>query len=385
MMEEKQTVLELIQFRHMLTEADHCTILLLNKAGIIEGWNESAEKMMGYEASEVIDQSFDLFLEDKEQLLLLLKQAREQNRAESSGWITRKNDDRFWGKIVITTIPDSPDKISGFTGFIQDLSSAQTQTVISANSAEEISGQTEDLEKINLKLQREITNYKREVQAITYAVSHDLQAPLRAITGYSDILQEDYKEKLDDEGVHILGVITRNVSRTNQLIKEILDFSRLNRRNIAPQILDMNQVFVGAYDKLKASEPTSRIIEFQLNELPAGYGDPVMIDRVVTNLLSNALKFTRTQEAATITVTGHTDNNVSIYSVQDNGVGFDDRYKDKLFEIFQRLHKGDEFEGLGMGLAIVQQVIHNHGGTVGGTGQPGQGASFFFTLPLIDK
>lgn len=388
--DEKQDILKERQFQQMILEVEDYTVLQLDQAGIVQARNQTGASLHGYEIDEIIGQHFSLFYSDEDQQKelpqQLLEDARKKGSAVHLGWRVRKDKGRFWSKIAVTALGDALGKVNGFIEMTWDLTHVQkkAQEIQELNVLLEnkLKDRTSELEQICSHLEEEVADRTQELQAFSYSVSHDLKAPLRAITGYSAILLEDYKESLDDEGKHVLSIITRNVDRMNQLIQEVLQFSRLNRRRISRQSLDMKAAFMESYEHVRASENTSRSIDFQMGNLPTGYGDREMISQVTTNLISNALKYTRPKEEAVIQVKGYVAGKECLYTVQDNGVGFDERYKDKLFEIFQRLHKESEFEGAGMGLAMVQQIIRKHGGKVWGEGKPNQGAIFYFTLPL---
>ncbi|MEN7547401.1 ATP-binding protein, partial [Rapidithrix thailandica] len=237
------------------------------------------------------------------------------------------------------------------------------------------------LEEEIKKRTQEIELRNQELEAFNYSVSHDLRAPLRAISGYSDILKEDYFELLDEEGKRVISIINNNVLKMHQLINEILKFSRLTRLNISKTNLKMKALFTESFQKLLQLEPPTRKIEFHIEDVPDAHGDYTMISQLITNLMSNAIKYTRPKTKTLIEVGSKRFNGQLAYFVKDNGVGFDMQYKNKLFGVFQRLHKDSEFEGTGVGLAIVQRVIHKHNGHVWGEGQVDQGATFYFTLP----
>ncbi len=220
----------------------------------------------------------------------------------------------------------------------------------------------------------------RELDAFAFSVSHDLRAPLRAITGYTNILLEEYEPVLDTEGQRICGVISHEARRMGLLIDDLLSFSRLSRMEMCHSWIDMQEMVQSVFHELTQTEGHRRI-DFQVEALAPAAGDPGMIRQVWVNLLSNALKFTSQRQRAVIQVGCTREGKEVVYFVQDNGAGFDMKYSDKLFGVFQRLHSEHEFEGTGVGLAIVQRVIHRHGGRVWGEGQVEQGAAFYFSLP----
>jgi signal transduction histidine kinase len=226
--------------------------------------------------------------------------------------------------------------------------------------------------------QLEVSN--KEHEAFTYTVSHDLRAPLRAIDGFSNMLQRKYWEILDAEGKRILDIIRKNSQDMGQLIDDLLAFSRLGRQQINLVEINMTNLAQSVYEELKTAAP-GRNITSVIKELPMARGDKVLMRQVLVNLLSNALKFTQHCADAVIEVSGRVEENENIYYVKDNGVGFDMRYVDKLFGIFERLHNADEFEGTGVGLAIVQRVVLKHGGRAWGEAKINEGATIYFSLP----
>ncbi len=221
----------------------------------------------------------------------------------------------------------------------------------------------------------------RELEAFSYSVSHDLRAPLRAIDGYTRILLEDYQSLLDDEGKRICAVISEGAHKMSDLIDDLLTFSRLGRSALNPSNIDMEAMVEAVFQELTAAQTRKRI-DFQVDSAPPAVGDPALLRQVWVNLLSNAIKFSQKKRRAVIRVRGENIENETVYSVQDNGVGFDMQYVNKLFGVFQRLHSVKDFEGNGVGLALVQRVVHRHGGRVWAEGETGKGATFYFTLPL---
>jgi signal transduction histidine kinase len=220
----------------------------------------------------------------------------------------------------------------------------------------------------------------REIEAFSYSVSHDLRAPLRAIDGFSRILEEDHTEHLDAEAKRLLGVVRRNTVMMAQLIDDLLSFSRLARQPIEKADVNMRKLAESTWADVSRDSGVGRNIEFILGDLPRASGDTAMLRQVMTNLLSNAVKFTAPRDPARVEFGGESRNGESVYYVRDNGVGFDMRYVDKLFGVFQRLHAATEFEGTGVGLAIVQRVVQRHGGRVWAESTLHQGSNFYFTL-----
>ena len=219
----------------------------------------------------------------------------------------------------------------------------------------------------------------KELEAFTYSVSHDLRAPLRSIDGYSKILQEDYAPKLDHEANRLIQIIRKNAHRMGHLIDDLLDFSRMGRKELDRTTVNMNALVINVKQELLSQEK-GREIEFTLRPLREIVGDVSMIRQVWINLISNALKYSKKQPVSKIEIGCMEEKNQTVFYIHDNGVGFDMKYANKLFGVFQRLHKIEEFEGTGVGLALVHRIVSRHGGKIWATAQVNEGATFFFYL-----
>jgi PAS domain S-box-containing protein len=226
----------------------------------------------------------------------------------------------------------------------------------------------------------ELEAANKELEAFSYSVSHDLRAPLRAINGFSQAVMEDYGSSLPAEGQEYLGTICRGATRMGELIDDLLAFSRLSRQPLSLSPVDTHNLVRQCLEDLESTHK-DRVIEFSVGELPFCLGDRSLLKQVWTNLLSNAIKFTGDRQCATVQIGAQFVPGKVVYFIKDNGAGFDMKYANKLFGVFQRLHRNDEFEGTGVGLAIVQRIVHRHGGRVWADAVLDQGATFYFTLP----
>ncbi len=249
---------------------------------------------------------------------------------------------------------------------------------------EELRKHHEHLEELVKERTVQLEDANKELEAFSYSVSHDLRAPLRAIDGFSKIVIEEHSQKVTQEGLRLLKIVRDNTSKMGQLIDDLLAFSRISRQEIRKSKIDLTRMVTSILEELRTAEP-GRSVDVTTQSLPTITGDTAMIRQAFMNLLSNAFKFTRRKPHSAIEI-GATINShdVELY-VKDNGAGFDMTYKDKLFSVFQRLHTSDEFEGTGVGLALVQRVIHRHGGRVWADSEVGKGATFYISLPRDEK
>jgi signal transduction histidine kinase len=226
----------------------------------------------------------------------------------------------------------------------------------------------------------ELAAANKELEAFAYSVSHDLRAPLRAVDGYARMLEEDYGHKLDDEGRRKLSILCSSTRNMGQLIDDLLALSRLARQPLAMKRLPMDELVRQTIDDLKAGID-GRQVEFHVDALGEARGDPILMKQVLVNLIGNAVKFTRDRAPGVIEIGIRRDPaGAKLFFVKDNGAGFDMAYANKLFGVFERLHHADEYEGTGVGLAIVRRLVERHGGRVWADARPGEGATFFFTL-----
>jgi len=248
--------------------------------------------------------------------------------------------------------------------------------------AEQVSRSHHHLETQVAQRTQALEGINAELESFSYSVSHDLRAPLRAIHGFARILLEDHHAQLQPEAQRLLGVIDQNTRRMGQLIDDLLAFSRLGRTDVATGPVDMTALTQMVADEIQRGE-TGRngSLEIRIDPLPPARGDRGLLRHVMSNLLQNAAKFTRDRASARIEVGARLDGGQTVYYVKDNGAGFDARYADKLFGVFQRLHSTEQFDGTGVGLAIVKRIVQRHGGRVWAEGKVDQGATFYFTLP----
>ncbi|MBI4661941.1 MAG: PAS domain S-box protein [Verrucomicrobia bacterium] len=362
------------RFRLLVLSIKDYAIFGLDPEGRVAGWNTGAERIKGYKAGEIIGQPISTFYirEDRERgkPQLMLRAAMEQGRVEDEGWRLRKDGTTFWANVVITALRDEDGQLRGFAEITRDITERKQAEEGLRQSQEALRERTVQLEAAN-----------KELEAFSYSVSHDLRAPLRAIDGFSQALQEDCADRLDEPSQKHLGRIREATRRMGQLIDGLLQLSRITRSDIRSEPVNLSELAEGAVEELKQLEP-QRQVEFALQPGLVVLGDPRLLRVVLTNLLDNAWKFSRKNPQARVEFGMTEQDGQCVLFVRDNGAGFDMAYSDRLFGAFQRLHPKSEFEGTGIGLATVQRIVHRHGGQIWAEAAPNQGATFYFTLPI---
>ncbi|MBS1190097.1 MAG: sensor histidine kinase [Rhodocyclaceae bacterium] len=337
--------------------------------------NRRLAELLGYEAEEMLGRNLMEFMDEKaaEAARRNLAWGHQGVRAEYDFIYRCKNGNPIWTHIVTTPIFDDQGRYQGALAGVIDITERK-------RSEEEIGRLNATLEQRVAERTGELAASNKELEHFAYSIAHDLRAPLRAINGFSRKVVAGYAEKLDDEGRRLLRVVSDNAVLMGELIDDLLAFSHLGRREMAWGPVDMESLARSVAGERQSAEP-ERAIEFAIAPLPPTRGDSAMLRQVWANLLDNALKFTRGRPAARIEAGGKIEGGELIYWVRDNGAGFDMAYAGKLFGVFHRLHRQDEFEGTGVGLAIAQRILQRHGGRIWAEGRPDAGATFYFALP----
>ncbi|MEB2778525.1 PAS domain S-box protein [Algoriphagus sp. D3-2-R+10] len=366
------------RYHQMIAEVEDYAIILLDVDGIIKNWNAGAEKIKGYKSSEIIGKSFYLFYtdEDREKGLpeKLLNIARTKGKATHEGWRVRRDGTKFWGLVVITALHDKNRGIIGFSKVTRDL----TQQKI---AQEQLDAYTRELEFQN-----------SELEQFAYVASHDLQEPLRKIQTFSELIKENFNDK---EFTHrYLDKLQISAKRMSELIKSLLEYSRISKekdRSFLEEV-DLNSVVKDVLlDFELLVEEKQAIIDCEL--LPSVTGNRLQLGQLFANIISNSLKFSEVRPVIKIRSQLVSRSNIvnppefligtkyTHITVEDNGIGFEQKYSNQIFSLFQRLHGKNEFSGTGIGLALCKKIVENHNGFVNATSKIGEGSTFNIYLP----
>lgn len=356
------------QYHKMIDEIQDYAILLLDIEGNIQNWNSGAEKIKGYQAHEIIGKSFSIFYppEDKENNLpfQLLGIARETGRAMHEGFRVRKDGSRFWGSIIITALHDDENNVIGFSKVTRDLTERKM---------------TEDRMRLYA---HQLEQKNQELEEFSYVASHDLKEPLRKIVTFGDLLQTHLKDA-DEKTLNYINRMQDAARRMTQLIDDLLEFSLIGKREQTLESVNLSQVLERVLQDLEGIIQKQNAV-IQADALPELMANPMHMQQLFQNLLSNALKF-NDKPAPAIDIfyqnTGTAEAPVHEVTVRDNGIGFDPAEASRIFEAFRRLHGRLEYAGSGIGLAICKKIVELHHGTIVASGEKGKGATFIITLP----
>jgi PAS domain S-box-containing protein len=368
------------RFRQLVTAVQDYAIFLLDPHGRILSWNAGAQRIKGYTAEEILGRHFSCFYPqdvaergwpDEE-----LRLATAHGHFEDEGWRLRKDGSRFWASVVITPWRDDTGTLRGFLKISRDLTERK--------AAEE------KLQSLAAQLQRS----NSELEQFASIAAHDLQEPLRKILAFGDRLKVKYSDALGEQGRDYLQRMQSAATRMRALINDLLSFSRVLTKAQPFVSVDLTELVQEAVSDLEARfQQTGGGIE--VGPLPTVEADPLQLRQVFQNLIGNALKFHKIEIPPVVvvqgrltpppeptTAEGRQSSPFCEITVQDNGIGFEEQYLDRIFEVFQRLHGRQEYEGTGMGLAICRKIVLRHGGTITARSAPGQGSTFILTLPV---
>jgi PAS domain S-box-containing protein len=379
LMEEQAVELELLQeqFTAFMANIPAAAFIKDDKGRYVYG-NRSLHTFLGRESGDVLGAVDEAILPRKHAEHLRRKEREILAGDEAAGEVIRFDETDGGSSWLLLRFPirlkGERRFLGGVAVDITEQKRAQEQVAqLNASLELRVAARTEQLERMN-----------DDLEAFTYSVSHDLRAPLRAMSGYSRILEESSASLLDEDGRRSLSIIQAEARRMGVLIDDLLAFSRVGRQSLAPTRLDVGALAEEVFAETRRHHE-DRVLELSRGDLPIALADRSMIRQVLVNLLSNAAKYSRKNEPARIEIGAAADGAFNTYWVRDHGVGFDMRFVDKLFGVFQRLHSAEEFEGTGVGLAIVERIVTRHGGRVRAESVAGEGACFYFTLPASKR
>ena len=351
-------------YTRSLFESNIDALMTTDPSGIITDVNKQMEALTGCTRDELIGAPFKSHFTDPDRAEAGIKLVLSEKRVNDYELTARSRDDKETAvSLNATTFYDRDRRLEGVFAAARDVTERKRLDQV--------------LQETNVELE----SANKELEAFSYSVSHDLRAPVRAIDGFSRIVMDDYGDRLDDEGKRQLGVICANTKKMGQLIDDLLAFSRIGRAELRCARVAMGPLVHAVFLEVVPDPVERERIDLSVGDLPDAWADPALIRQIWVNLLSNAVTFSRLRPRAEIKVSASRQDNRTIYHVGDNGIGFDMQYVGKLFGVFQRLHSTREFEGTGVGLALVQRIVHRHGGEVWGEGTVDGGATFSFALP----
>ena len=355
-----------------LLNLTHDTIFVRDMGFVITYWNRGAQELYGWTPQQAIGERSDELLKS------IFPAPIDDIRAE----LLRVG--RWEGELKRKTADGTEVVVATRWSLRTDDRDQPVAILETSNNITERKHREEEIRALNQELEKrstELESINKELEAFAYSISHDLRAPLRHMAGYTELLQRKVSSNLDEKSNHYIAMIMDAAKRMGNLIDDLLAFSRIGRAETQKALVNLNQLVKEAIAEVR-HETAGRKIAWTIGALPEFYGDRSMVRLVLVNLLSNAVKFTSTRAEAEIEIGSADGNNgeVVVY-VRDNGVGFDMKYVNKLFGVFQRLHPSNAFEGTGIGLATVQRIIHRHGGKVWAEGVVDSGATFYFSAP----
>jgi PAS domain S-box-containing protein len=367
------------RFRLLVEGVEDYAIYMLDTHGRITTWNAGAERIEGYRAQEIIGRRFHRFYttEDAERKKpdQALAVATAEGRFHDERWQVRKDGSHYWASFVITALRDESGKLTGFSAIARDVTKRK-------HAEDEIRRLNTELEARVQERTAELQAAYHEMEAFSYSISHDLRAPLIHIAGFVDMLKSDLGAKLDEKSSRHLQTICDSTESMGRMITDLLTFSRIGRAELHKVRFNVGDTVREVRRDLHG-QMQDRSITWKIPELPDVFGDPFLLRQAIFNLLSNATKYTRNRAEARIELSVETKDKEHIFAIRDNGAGFDMKYYSKLFGVFQRLHSASEFDGTGIGLANVRRIIQRHGGRTWAEGVVNEGATFYFTLPVI--
>lgn len=382
-------------FSHLVADVADYAIFLLDAEGHVASWNNGAERIKGYKADEIIGKHFSAFYPatgiGKHRPGRALELAAKDGRFAEEAWRIRKGGSRFWASVTITALRNPDGKVEGFLEITRDLSDRRKMEALQEANRQK-SEFVALLEKRVHERTAQLTDSNAQLEAFAYTVSHDLKAPLRGIQGFSQALLEDYKDNLDERGRDYLQRIGNGILRMQTLIENLLEHSQLSRVEFRLTTVDMGSALQEALKLLEGEIKTTSAKISVRGKMPAVVAQPSALVQSIQNLLSNAMKFTKSGRAPRIQVFAENIGDRTRLYVQDRGIGIEERHFDRIFEVFERLHGQESFSGTGIGLAIVKKAMERMGGRCGVDSKVDVGSRFWIEMasapresPIADK
>ena len=357
-----------------IVESSDDAIVGKNMDGRIVSWNSGAERMFGYRAEEMLGGTVEPLLapDRRDEEMHILEQVRRGETAHYETIRIRKGGQPIHISLTVSPIRDDRGEIIGASSISRDI----TQRKLTEEENARLRG---ELEQRVRDRTAELETANREMEAFTYSVAHDLRAPLRHMDAYANVLKSDFSAGLDSQAVRYIEKIVAGSQNMGRLVDDLLNLARVGRQELRKQLTSLNELLDQVLEDFK-EETRGRDIKWQINQLPRVPCDPGLVRQVFANLISNAVKYTRPRPRAIIEVGSFEKEGSKVIYVRDNGVGFNMKYAGKLFGVFQRLHRPEDFEGTGVGLATVERIVRKHGGRIWVEAEQDKGATFFFTL-----
>lgn len=351
------------RFRLLIEDVKDYAIFMIDDKGCVMSWNKGAENIKGYTSEEIIGKHYSIFYTKEEvaagEPMFHIEIAQKDGRFQGEGWRQRKNGNLFWADVSFTAMYDKYGSLKGFSMLTKD------NTV-------------RKMDEYALKDKREeLARSNSELEQFAYVASHDLQEPLRMVTSYVQLLAKRYKGRLDQDADEFIAFAVDGSNRMRTLINSLLEYSRVNREKPFEEI-DLNLLLTDIKRNLY-NQIEENAVKLTWHSLPIIVGDPVLIGQLFQNLISNAIKF-KSDKAPDILIECTTAETEFQFSVEDNGIGIQQEYAEKIFVIFQRLHSKEKYPGTGIGLAICKKIVERHGGKIWVESKPGEGSVFRFTI-----
>jgi len=376
------------KYHRMVKEVQDYSILYLSKEGIIENWNEGARRIKGYTADEILGSNFSIFyteMDRKNKLPeKLLREAAKNGAVKHDGWRQRKDGSVFWGNTLITALHDEKNKVVGFSKVTRDLTDKKRADDRIKEANEELKRKNTELQKLN-----------KELESFTYVSSHDLQEPLRKIQTFSGIILEKENENLSKNGKNYFRLMLQSAERMRQLIQDLLAFSHISAAERIFENMDLNIIIEEVKGEFK-DEIIEKHAVIEVKDLCVVHIIPFQFRQLMHNLIGNALKFSSPNRPPLMKIRSKIVKYSELHieglppldeychiSIEDNGIGFEREFENKIFEVFQKLHAKDEYTGTGIGLAIVKKIVDTHNGVITALGELNKGATFNIYIPVL--